>query len=109
MRKLISIVVGLFIFSQAAQAFTECALTPTGAWLALDGNNVWICFDKGNCVYKELGGAVTEKHLGRMYAMGLTAISAQKMLAVRYTDALTCSALGAGNNSNRLDGIWIIK
>lgn len=99
----------LFTLFRTASAFTECSLNPTSTWLALDGNNVWICFDKGNCVYKDVGGYVTDKHLGRMYAMGLTAVSTGKPLLVRYSDAVSCGGLDASSKTNRVDGLWLVK
>jgi hypothetical protein len=111
MKKLMGLMLGLFMFSSMnVHAFTECRLTPHNVWSALDGQNIWICFKAGNCVFKNQSATITEKHLDRMYAMGMAAVSAGKDLLVRYTeDNLNCSVLGTSHKTDAILGMWFMK
>ncbi len=107
MKKLMWFFLSVSILTSHAIAFTECQMAPRNVWSALDGSNIWVCFDKDNCVYKELGGSVTESHLNRMYTAALTAINAQKTLTIRYTATLDCNALNATSKTNQIEGFWL--
>ena len=94
---------------QNSYAFTECVMKPESTWLALDASAVWICFEKGNCIYKALGGIITERHLDGMYSTALAAITASKALRVRYTGTVDCNAFNSSTHTNLVEGMWYLK
>lgn len=103
------LVMVLSLISYQAVAITECPLVPRQVWTALDGSNIWICFEKGNCIFKSQGPAMTDKQLDRMYAAALAAISTGKNLLVRYSVTLDCNALDNSHKTDQIDGLWYVK
>jgi hypothetical protein len=97
------------VLPMTGEAYTECVMSPIRAWTPLDGtSSVWICFSQGNCVYKQLGGSITEKHLDRMLTMGLTALATNAQMIVRYNaDGVVCAA--QSTSSDQIGGVWISK
>ena len=99
-------VIGCFICGSAF-SYTQCELTPSTVWLNAYGDSAWICFENGACIYKTTPG-VSEKFLDRMITAGMTAITANKNLVVRYNDDnLVCSTVHG--NTDKFSGFWYKK
>lgn len=99
----------LFLFNASAHAYTECTVSPNKVWLNLTGDTIWICFSQAACIYKSsIDNGITERHLNSMYSAGLSAVTANKRLTVRYSQDDTCDTLTA-TSTNDIMGFWYLQ